>query len=127
MKASAAERLEIEATLVPQLKRRGVRIMIGGDYGFPFNPNGTNARDLIHFVDHYGYTPAEALSAATMLGGALMDLPLGLVREGYLADLLLVDGDPTTDLAVLLDRSKLKMVMKGGVIHRAAAREPVPA
>lgn len=119
MKASAAERLVLEATLVPELKRRGVRVLIGGDYGFPFNPNGTNARDLEHFVSHYGYTPAEALSAATMLGGELMDLPVGLVREGYLADLLLVDGDPTADVRILQDKKRLKMIMKGGVLYKA--------
>lgn len=119
MKASAAERLVLEAKLVPELKRRGVRVLIGGDYGFPFNPNGTNARDLEHFVTRYGYTPAEALSAATMLGGELMDLPIGLVREGYLADLLLVDGDPTADVSILQDKSRLKMIMKGGTLHKA--------
>lgn len=119
MKASAAERLKTEAILVPELKRRGVRVLIGGDYGFPFNPNGTNARDLEHFVTHYDFTPAEALSAATMLGGELMDLPVGLVREGYLADLLLVDGDPTSDVTILQDRNRLKMIMKGGELYKA--------
>ena len=119
MKASAAERLKVEATLVPELKRRGVRVLIGGDYGFPFNPNGTNARDIEHFVTHYGFTPAEALSAATMLGGQLMDLPVGLVREGYMADLLLVDGDPTADVSILQDKNRLKMIMKGGALHKA--------
>ena len=119
MKASAAERLEVEATLVPELKRRGVRVLIGGDYGFPFNPNGTNARDIEHFVTRYGFTAAEALSAATMLGGQLMDLPVGLVREGYLADLLLMDGDPTADVTILQDRNRLTMIMKGGVLHKA--------
>jgi imidazolonepropionase-like amidohydrolase len=119
MKASAVERLALEAKLVPELKARGVRILIGGDYGFPFNPNGTNARDLQHFVAHYGYTPAEALHAATMLGGELMDLPVGQIKAGYFADLLLVDGDPTADVAIMMDRSKLKMIMKGGVVIKA--------
>ncbi len=121
MKASAKERLALEATLVPELKRRGVRVLIGGDYGFPFNPNGTNARDLAHFVTHYGYTPAEALAAATSLGGELMDLPVGQVKPGYFADLLLVDGDPTTDVRILQDRGKLAMIMKGGVVVKAPA------
>jgi imidazolonepropionase-like amidohydrolase len=121
MKASAAERLEVEAKLVPELKRRGVRVLIGGDYGFPFNPNGTNARDLQHFVNHYSYTPAEALSAATMLGGQLMGMgdELGLVRPGFIADLLLVDGDPTKDLGVLLDQNRIRMIMQGGRLYKA--------
>lgn len=121
MKASAAKRMELEGVLVPELKRRGVRVLIGGDYGFPFNPNGRNARDLEHFVTYFGYSPYEALSAATMLGGQLMGLEVGLVREGYFADLLLVDGDPTTDVAILQDKSRLVMIMKGGTLYKAPA------
>lgn len=121
MKASAAQRMELEGRLVPELKRRGVRVLIGGDYGFPFNPNGRNARDLEHFVTYFGFTPAEALQAATQYGGELMGLEVGLVREGYLADLLLVDGDPTQDVAILQDKDRLAMIMKGGVLYKAPA------
>jgi imidazolonepropionase-like amidohydrolase len=123
MKRSAEEVLALDKKLVPELKKRGVRVLIGGDYGFPFNPNGRNARDLEHFVTQFGYTPAEALSAATMLGGQVMGMgdELGLVREGYLADLLLVDGDPTKDVRVLQDKARLKMIMKGGAIYQPAA------
>lgn len=122
MKASAAERMELESKLVPALKARGVRITIGGDYGFPFNPNGRNARDLAIFVEHFGYSPAEALTAATKLGGELMGLDLGLVKEGWLADLLLVDGDPTKDVAILQDKSRLAMIMKDGALYKTPAK-----
>jgi imidazolonepropionase-like amidohydrolase len=127
MKASATQRLQLEANLVPELKRRGVRILIGGDYGFPFNPHGRNARDLQHFVDYYGFTPAEALSAATMLGGQLMGQQVGLIRENYLADLLLVKGDPTQDIAILQDPARLTVIMQGGRLHKAPAAQPVSA
>lgn len=125
MKDSAKERLALEKTLVPELKKRGVRILIGGDYGFPFNPNGTNARDLAHFVEYYSYTPAEALCAATMLGGQLMGMgdELGLVREGYIADLILINGDPTGDISIMTDRSKLHMIMQAGTIYTPQANE----
>lgn len=125
MKASAAERLDLERSLVPELKRRGVRILIGGDYGFPFNPNGTNARDLEHFVTHYGYTASEALTAATMLGGQVMGMgdELGLVRKGYLADLLLIDGDPTQDVSIMQDKSRIRMIMQGGALYKSPTRE----
>lgn len=119
MKASAAERMALESKLVPALKARGMRILIGGDYGFPFNPNGRNARDLQIFVEHFGYTPNEALAAATSLGGELMDLPVGQVTEGFLADLLLVDGDPTQDVAILQDKDRLAMIMKDGALYKA--------
>lgn len=125
MKASAAQRMELEAKLVPELRRRGVRILIGGDYGFPFNPHGRNARDLEHFVRYFGFTPEQALNAATMLGGQLMGRQVGLVREGYLADLLLVDGDPTQDVAILQDANRLSMIMQGGRLHKSP--QPVTA
>ena len=121
MKASAAQRMELEAKLVPELKARGVRVLIGGDYGFPFNPNGRNVRDLEHFVTHFGFTPAEALVSATKLGGELMGLEVGQVREGWLADLLLVDGDPTQDVAILQDKDRLKLIMKDGALYKAPA------
>ena len=123
MKASAAQRMALEAKLVPELKARGVRVLIGGDYGFPFNPNGRNARDLEHFVTHFGFTPTEALTSATKLGGELMGLEVGQVREGWLADLLLVDGDPMQDVAILQDKDRLKLIMQGGALHKS----PVPA
>jgi imidazolonepropionase-like amidohydrolase len=121
MKASAAERMQLESKLVPALKARGVKILIGGDYGFPFNPIGRNARDLQIFVEHFGFSPREALHAATGLGGELMGLPVGLVKPGYLADLLLVDGDPTEDVAILQDRNRLTMIMQGGRLHKDPA------
>ena len=127
MKASARERLELEAKLVPELKRRGVRILIGGDYGFPFNPHGREARDLEHFVTIYGFTPLEALRAATMYGGQLMGRggDLGLIRENYLADLLLIEGDPTSDVTILQNKDCLKMIMKGGELHKASVLDTV--
>ena len=121
MKESAKPVIELTSALMPELKRRGVRVLPGGDYGFPFNPNGRNARDLEHFVTLFGYTPAEALSAATRLGGEIMGQghEIGMVKPGYLADLLLVDGDPTADVRILQDKSRLSMIMKGGKMHKA--------
>jgi imidazolonepropionase-like amidohydrolase len=127
MKASAAERLELEKALVPKLKARGVRILPGGDYGFPFNPHGRNARDLEHFVRLYGFTPAEALSAATMLGGQLMGQQVGQVKAGFLADLLLVAGDPATDVTILQNTNNINMIMIGGRMHKAPVDQPVAA
>ena len=57
----------------------------------------------------------ETLVAATRLGGELMGRPgeLGIVKAGALADLLLVDGDPLADIAILQDRGALRMVSEG--------------
>lgn len=123
MKEDARTVLEHQSRLVPELKRRGIRILPGGDYGFPFNPNGRNARDLELFVRHFGYTPSEALVAATRLGGEIMGMgnELGMIKNGFLADLLLVQGDPTQDVALLQDKSRLLAIMQAGRFHKAPA------
>jgi imidazolonepropionase-like amidohydrolase len=104
-----------------ELWKRGLRILPGGDYGFAWNPMGTNARDLEHFVNIIGLTPAQALMSATKWGGEIMGMPkeLGLIKEGFLADLLVVEGDPTKEIRLMQDRDKLLVIMKDGVYHKA--------
>jgi imidazolonepropionase-like amidohydrolase len=103
-----------------KMRKRGIRALPGGDYGFAWNPIGTNARDLEHFVRLFDYPPAEVLKAATMYGGQLMGMgdELGLIKPGYLADLLLVDGDPVKDIKLMQDRDNLLMIMKDGEYHK---------
>ncbi|HTP73568.1 MAG TPA: amidohydrolase family protein [Burkholderiaceae bacterium] len=103
------------------MHKRGVRILFGGDYGFAMTPHCQNARDLEFFVKYLGFTPGEAIRCATQYGGQIMMKPkeLGLVKEGYLADLLLVDGDPMANLAILRDPKRMLAVMKDGVFAKA--------
>jgi imidazolonepropionase-like amidohydrolase len=102
----------------PEMKKRGIRVVIGGDYGFARTPQGENARDVAHFVNHLGYSPGEALVCATRHGAALMGIEAGEVREGFLADLLLVDGDPVADVEVLRNKDRLVAILKGGQPHK---------
>ncbi|HEX7215280.1 MAG TPA: amidohydrolase family protein [Methylomirabilota bacterium] len=106
---------------ITRMRARGIPVLPGGDYGFPFSPHGTYARDLWLFVKVLGFSPMETLVAATRQGGEIMGLPgeLGVVRPGALADLLLVDGDPLADIAILQDRTAIRMIMKSGELHRA--------
>jgi imidazolonepropionase-like amidohydrolase len=103
------------------MHKRGVRVLPGGDYGFAFTPHCQNARDLEFFVKYLGFTPAEAIRSATVYGGQIMmrGHELGEVKEGYLADLLLVDGDPLANLAILRDPKRLLAVMKDGQFAKA--------
>ena len=114
------EELSAAAVGLQELKRRGVRILGGGDYGFGLTPHGHNARDLDHLVRYCHFSPMEAILSMTRDGGAAMDMPheLGQIREGFLADLVLVDGDPLADTRILLDSKKLLSVMKDGRIYR---------
>jgi imidazolonepropionase-like amidohydrolase len=119
---SAAFQRELEVTIevMGKMRKRGIRVLPGGDYGFPYTPHGTYARDLWIFVKVLGFSAAETLAAATRLGGELMGHPgeLGVIETGALADLLLVDGDPLADIGVLQERSALRMIMKDGAMYR---------
>lgn len=105
------------------LHRRGVRVLVGGDYGFAWNPVGTDARDIEHFVRLLGFTPMDALIAATRYGGEIMGMQgqLGQVKPGYLADLLLVDGNPLENVALLQRPENLRAIMKNGEFWKAPA------
>ncbi len=108
--------LESAQRTYEQMRKRGIRVVVGGDYGFAWTPQGTNARDIEHFVTLFGYSASEALQCATRVGGELMGLPVGQLKAAYLADLLVVDGDPLRDVSVLQDKSRLKLIMKGGAV-----------
>ena len=105
------------------MKKRGVRVLPGGDYGFAWNPIGTNARDMEHFVELLDFTPLEAIRAATRFGGEIMQMDVGLVQEGFLADLILVDGDPSKDIAILQNADKITAIMKDGSFHKAPSAD----
>jgi imidazolonepropionase-like amidohydrolase len=103
-----------------QLHKRRIRILVGGDYGFPWTPHGTNARDIGHFVRLFGYSDSEALAAATKVGAAAMMLEgtAGELSKGFLADLLVVAGEPHEDVRLLQTPGNIKLVMKDGRIYK---------
>jgi imidazolonepropionase-like amidohydrolase len=91
--------------------RAGVKFAMGSDA--VFNMFGQNTRELLWYAQ-IGMTPAQALATATTHGAALlgMERKLGAVAPGYFADIVAVDGDPLTDIRVVVDR--VRWVMKGG-------------
>ena len=125
-KAQLPRILEHSCRTYAEVRKRGIRAVPGGDYGINCCPQGRNARDLELFVKLYGFTPAEALKAATQWGGEMMGMgdELGLIKPGYLADLLCIDGDPTKDIAIMQDRDRILAIMKDGAFHKTP---PPPA
>jgi imidazolonepropionase-like amidohydrolase len=91
----------------------GVPICFGGDVGV-FD-HGDNVWELELMVE-YGMPILDALKAATSGNARILGLEdrLGFVREGYLADLIAVEGDPTEDISVLRN---VRFVMKGGAVY----------
>jgi len=122
MAADMGYQIEWDAAVesLSKMHKRGIRVLPGGDYGFAFTPHGQNARDLEFFVKYLGFTPMEAIRSTTLYGGQVMMRPheLGVVKEGYLADLMLVDGDPLANLAILRDPKRILAVMKDGVFAK---------
>ncbi len=93
----------------------GGKIAMGTDAGTPFNQHGANAQELAYMVD-VGISPIDALRMSTSAAAELVDLPdEGHIAEGAFADLLVVEGDPTRDIAMAADKENHRMVVKRGV------------
>ena len=102
---------------VQQAMRLGVRVVAGTDAGGWFH--GNNSVELDMLVDS-GMTPMEAIIAGTGEAAACCGLEgdLGTLEPGKLADVLVVDGNPLSDVTVLQERDRIRLVMKEGSVYR---------
>ena len=106
-------RMEEAANAFRLAREEGVVIGCGSDVG-PFT-HGTNARELEWMVK-LDMPPREALIAATSVAAKIIRRgDLGEIREGFLADLVAVEGDPLADISAI---AKVRFVMKDGVVFR---------
>ncbi|AWM32780.1 metal-dependent hydrolase family protein [Hymenobacter nivis] len=101
-----------------------VKIAMGSDA--VFTGFGENTRELAWFVKA-GMTPTQALQTATTTGAEMLgqEKNLGAIAPGYLADVVAVAGDPTTDINVVIDH--VKWVMKAGQIGFDDTHPAAPA
>jgi imidazolonepropionase-like amidohydrolase len=107
--------LDQQAVSFQRALAAGIKMALGTDAG-GFG-HGQNAVELGYLVDA-GMTPMQAIVAGTKMGAQCMGLgdEVGTLREGMLADLLVVSGDPLLDVTVLQDRARLRLIMKDGAI-----------
>jgi len=101
----------------------GVPIAAGTDAGGHGHPK--NALELKYLVEA-GLTPMQALRSATQWAAQCLGLErdLGTIEQGRLADLVVVNGNPLTDVTLLLDPARIELVLKGGVVC-ADRRKPL--
>jgi imidazolonepropionase-like amidohydrolase len=108
--------IEQSSAMIRRAFDAGVTILSGSESGFALTPYGHwHAREMEIFVKYLEMTPIEALATAT--GNARVAIrrdDLGTIADGLLADIIVVEGDPTRDIRVLQDRRRLKHVFKGG-------------
>jgi imidazolonepropionase-like amidohydrolase len=112
-------------------KQHGIKVAFGTDILFS-QALAQRQGELLAKLRRW-YTPAETLAMATGTNARLLALSgkrnpypgkLGVVEEGALADLLLVDGDPIANIELLADPARnLLVIMKDGRIHKNALRK----
>ena len=118
--------IEQRAELIRTAHTNGVPIICGSESGFSLTPYGEwHYRELEVFVKELGFSPLEAISAATLQCGnhAGFGGETGSIAIGKLADFILVDGNPAADVTILGDKSRIKSVYVGG---ESMNTEPLP-
>ena len=100
-------------------KAAGVKFVLGTDSGFAITPYGEwHATELELLMKYAGVSELEAIRAATYDAGVVLNLEgeIGRVAPGMLADLLVVDGDPSQDITVLQDRKRIEQIILDGEV-----------
>ena len=107
--------------VLPKAEAAGVRLLLGDDYGAMQFPHGSYGGELHTYVEDAGIAPLSVLRWATVNGAELIGRSddLGTVAAGKLADLLIIDGDPSRDISVLADHEPVA-VLKGGRVVAGA-------
>jgi imidazolonepropionase-like amidohydrolase len=110
--------------ILPRANAAGLKMTLGDDYGATPLDHGQYAGELEYYVREAGIPAADVIRWATKNGADMMGMggELGQIKEGYLADILVVDGDPLADIGVLKSPDSLRAIMKDGVFVKNEVR-----
>ena len=118
---------DLLGALMHKARELGIRLLVGTDTGNnAFTPHGElHAKELEIFVKHGGYSPMEAIVAATRDNAMAVGLDgqVGEIASGKLADMIVLDKDPIADITVLQGGKHLTHVIKDGKIIDLDPRE----
>jgi len=129
--ADQREKFELMKTgftrLIELAKKYELKIALGSDTFLSREAYDLQAQEWI--ASSKLFSSVEIMKQATSIGAELVELsgprnryregPLGVIREGGCADLVLVDGNPLEDITILADPgNNLKLIMKDGVIYK---------
>jgi imidazolonepropionase-like amidohydrolase len=122
------ETLDAGAESARLILNAGGRVGMGGDYGFAWNPHGDYAKELAFFVNFVGFSPLQTITCATKTGAEILGRAheIGTLEIGKLADILIVEGDPLTQIEILQDRQQILAVMQAGVVKAGRLLDPKP-
>ena len=99
----------------------GVPLLTGSESGFSLTPYGDwHYRELQVFVEDLGMTPLQAINSATEQGARALKLEgeLGCIAPGYLADILIFNGEPEKTITQLGEQERFRYIIKdGGVVN----------
>ena len=113
--------------MIELAKKHDLKIAFGSDVFLSKDAYALQSMEWVARSEFF--TPVENLRQATSIGGEILALsgprsrykegPLGVIKPGAFADLLLIDGEPLNDIKILADPdSNLRLIMKDGVIYK---------
>jgi len=110
--------LDVNVKAMAGAKARGIRLLLGTDSGNAavMTPGKWHGYEAALFVTHLGYTPMEAIVLQTRENALAMGLQgkLGTIEPGMIADIVILDADPSENIAVLGDPAHVRAVIKDG-------------
>ncbi len=118
--------LDALARIQHRAHEAGITMLAGSESGFSVTPYGEwHTRELEHFVKLIGMKPMAAIKAGTANNAAAFGWKgeVGTLEAGARADILIVDGDPLADIAILSDATKITTVLQDGI--EVDRRQPI--